>query len=287
MLTPEQIEMRKTGIGASESPMIMGESPHGGPIDLYLKKVGLAVEETTAAQKIGNYLEAGVAEYYAAEMGVRLTPATTLRHPELPWYLATPDRWVNGRQKLLQIKMVGQWMAHHWRDDDDGIPDYVRIQVTQEMDVAGVQLCDVCAVLGGTEPRIYQVEYDAELASYIREMVRSFWFDHILAREPPPVDGTESAHDLLKRLYPIHRAVMLDATDEAESLVSELRAAKVAVARGEHIESLVEQKLKLLIGDAEGMRGPDWAITWRTNKAGARPFLFNDQTKEKKRKKAA
>jgi putative phage-type endonuclease len=288
MLTPDQIAMRTTGIGASESPMLLGESPHGGPIDLYLRKVGLSEDAPSPEQEMGNYLEEGVARYYADKTGSHLEPATTLRHPQYPWLLATPDRWVNGRRKLLQIKMVGSWMAHHWRDTEDGIPDYVRIQVTQEMDVAGVPICDVCAVLGGTKPAIYQVEYDPELAEAIREVVRAFWFGHVVPRVYPPLDGSESATELLKRLYPRHRpATLVEATAEAEAWARELRAARAMCATGEQAKALAEQQLKALLGDSEGMRGDGWTVTWRTNKAGARPFLFDDETVSRRKDKAA
>lgn len=284
-LDAEQIEMRKTGIGASESPMLLGESPHGGPIDLYLRKMGLATFAATPAQEMGNFLEQGVADWYAYKTGSTLDHCTTLRHPEFPWMIATPDRWVNGRDRALQIKMVGPWMAHHWTDADDGIPDYVRVQVTHEMDVAGIRLMDVCAVIGGTDPHIYQIEYDPELAASIRTIVKRFWFDHVLPAIPPTVDGSPSANELLKALYPYHRTAMVDATDEAEEWALRLRAARAGIDRHTASETIAEQKLKEIIGAAEGMAGSDWTITWRAN-AKARPFLFKDAVEKKTRRAA-
>jgi len=286
-LTEAQKLLRREGIGASESPMILGESPFGGPIDLYLRKLGLADEIETTAQKVGNVLEAGIATLYEQETSSVCTESTTLRHPDLPWYLATPDRWVNGRAKLLQIKVVGHWMAHHWSDAEDGYPDYVRIQVTQEMDVAGAEYCDIAALIDGTDFRIYQVPFDPELAAGIRESVRSFWFDHIVPRIPPHVDGTKSADALLRALYPKHRAPMMTATLDAERWAQELRTAKGSLARWTAVESKAEQEIKKLLGDAEGMRGEDWHCTWKTSARGVRTFLFNDYTAEKKGRKAA
>lgn len=286
-LTAEQLEMRKTGIGASETPMLLGESPHGGPVALYMRKVGLEVQDQSPEQEMGHILEPAVAEYYARRTGATIAEATTYRHPECPWLLATPDRWVNGRQKLLQIKCVGQWMAHHWTDADDGIPDYVRVQVTQEMDVCGVQRCDVAALICGTRPRIYQVEFDPELADLIREATRAFWFDHIEAREPPAPDGSEESALLIKRLYPNDRTPLMPATDAMEALAQQLRTARREAGRWEDRGSLLEQRMKVLLGDVQGARGTDWTVTWKTSKAGTRPFLFVPDEERKKRGKAA
>lgn len=288
-LTPEQIEMRKTGIGASEAPMVLGESPHGGPIALYLRKLGLAVDVTTPAQEMGNILERGIAEYYARKTESVLAPATTLRHADYPWILATPDFWVNGYSKIVQVKTVGQWMAHHWTDDDDGIPDYVRIQVTQEMDVAHVEQCDVAALICGTDMRIYQVAFDPDLAAAIREPVTSFWFDHIVPRAMPESDGSEDMNELLKRLYPLDRTPLVDATPEMDVVGSALIEARSSARQWSTEQERLEQEMKKLLGTAAGALGSDWTVTWKANKLGVRSFVFKSayERNAKKSRKAA
>jgi len=284
-LTPAQIEMRKTGIGASEAPMVFGESPHGGPVALYLRKVGLEAASQSDEQEMGNLLEPAIARYYAQRTSARLRPATTYRHPECPWMLATPDRWV-GRRKLLQIKCVGTWMAHHWRDADDGIPDYVRIQVTQEMDVCGVRLCDVAALIGGTQPRIYQVDYDAELAALIREETRRFWYEHVEPRVPPAPDGTEESDALLRALYPRERTPMVAATPAMDAIGRELVVARREAGAWAARRAVLEQEMKRELGNAEGAEGDGWSVTWTATAKGTRVFRFVAD-EDRKRGKAA
>lgn len=286
-LTAEQLAMRLTGVGASESPMLLGESPHGGPVALYMRKVGLEVVEQSDEQEMGDILEPGVATFYARRTGAELAEATTYRHPKCPWLLATPDRWVNGRQKLLQIKCVGQWMAHHWTDDENGIPDYVRVQVTQEMDVCGVYQCDVAALICGTRPRIYQIEYDPELAALIREATRSFWFDHVEPRVPPAPDGSEESDELIRRLYPHVRAALMPATAEMEKVARALRRARHESKRWAAEQTLLEQRFKHLLGDVSGAVGDGWTVTWNANTKGVRSFLFRTDEDRKARGKAA
>jgi predicted phage-related endonuclease len=247
-----------------------------------MRKVGLETLEPSPAQEMGNLLEPGVAEYYARHTGSKLRRATTLRHKRYPWLLATPDRFVNGRQKLLQIKCVGHWMAHHWRDDDDGIPDYVRVQVNQEMDVAGVHLCDVAALICGTEPRIYQIEYDHELAEFSRDVVHDFWHCHVLPRIPPAPDGSEKAGDLIRALYPRDVGPMLaPASPAMEAIASALRRTRIDAKASEREQTRLEQEMKHLLGEAEGVRGTDWTVTWRANVKGSRTFLFKGDEERK------
>lgn len=285
-LSPAQIRMRKTGIGASEAPMVLGESPHGGRIALYMRKLGLADDFTTPAQEMGNLLENGIATYYARKTGAKLKGATTLRHPRDHWMLATPDRYVNGGQKLLQIKLVGIWMAHHWQDTDEGIPDYVRVQVTQEMDVSGIHLCDVAALIGGTDPRIYQVEYDRDLADGIREANRAFWFDHILPKIPPESDGSDDMNELLKRLYPRSRGPAIVASPELEALASLLIRARANASAWTTEQARIEQEMKRLMGPVEAVEGAGWKVTWRAN-TKARPFVFKSDEEQQAKRKAA
>lgn len=276
-LTPEQLEMRKTGIGASETPMLVGESPHGNAIDVYLRKLGLAQEVHTDAQELGNLLEDGIVRWYEKKVGATCSPATTLRHPRAPISLATPDRFVNGRQKLLQIKLVGTWMAWHW--DGDRPPPYVLVQVQKEMEVADVELCDVAALIGGTDPRIYQVVRDREMGEALLEIDADFWTTHIAPKIPPPVDGSRSATEMLKRIHPRHGERKLELTPDLSALVEELRTSARDESSAAKRYMLAEQRIKTMMADAQSVRGDDWTITWRTNAIGARVFRFTDKRK--------
>ena len=53
MLTPEQRELRRTGLGSSDSPVIMGESALRAPFDVYLAKVEGFEASIRAGQRAG------------------------------------------------------------------------------------------------------------------------------------------------------------------------------------------------------------------------------------------
>lgn len=134
MLTKEQREMRRSGIGASEIAMVAGLAPAswGGPLKVWKSKVEAPPaepEETNDAIDAGVFIEDGVARWYAAREGVRLSArGKTERHSTIPWMLCTPDRFVvtNGgknqkRVRLVQIK-VAQSDDGYGEEGSDQIP---------------------------------------------------------------------------------------------------------------------------------------------------------------------
>jgi len=286
-LTETDLLMRPTGVGASESPMLVGVSPFGGPIDLYMRKVGLWTEPETDAQLLGNLLEDGIAQWYALTTGASLEQGATMRHPEHPWFLATPDRFVNGREKLLEVKLVGKWMEHHWSDGEEGLPDYVATQVQHQMEVCDVDCCDVVALLGGTTPRIYQVTRDREIGAGLLDIVRAFWFDHVVPRVPPPIDSGEASRALLAKLFPFHRTPAIAADVVFEELARSYRNARRDLNDAETRKSLAENLMKERLGDAEAVRGADWTATWKANAKGVRSFRFSDRLEGVLKGKAA
>ena len=94
MLTPAQLELRKTGWGGSEIGALLGVDPFSGPLDVYLKKTEPDwVAPPNADMERGTFLEDGVAEWYAFRTGTKLERIDeTMRHKTRPLVLATPDR---------------------------------------------------------------------------------------------------------------------------------------------------------------------------------------------------
>lgn len=118
MLTPEQLEMRARGLGASDVAAVLGvKNPgqrdigstwarkYGGP---NLERAPYVVEdgvepETCDAfapyiqgdpRTAGSILEAGLADIYTHMTGLPCRKVGTQRSAEYPWALATPDRIV-------------------------------------------------------------------------------------------------------------------------------------------------------------------------------------------------
>ena len=266
-----ELPERGRGIGSSDIAAISGLNPWRKPIDVWLEKTGRAKSgPATDAMQAGQRIEPVLAEWYADRVGLRrdqLRSSETLRDSDEAWILATPDRIVATEpEKLLEIKVVGSRLVDHWRD---GIPDYVLAQVQWQMHVSGIPSADIAALLGGSELRILACPYFEELAQELVEMGRAFWFEHVQKDLPPRVDGSESWRRYLRARWPAEKRSIERAPPEAEVLVEGLFAAKELFERTRERKVAAENALKLLIGDAAGLRGSTWEATWKATRAGA------------------
>jgi len=269
MLTREQLEMRRHFVGASEVACILGISPHGNIHSVWAEKMGLKVDAPTVEQESGHYLEAALANWYAAETGYRFAHFGTVVHPRHPFMGCTPDLCVYGQRRIGQIKNVGMWMAHHW---DDDVPQYVEAQVQAEMEVCDVDVCDVVALIGGTDFRILPIERDREIGGYIVEVCREFVEKYVRPREIPPVDESGHAERALKALYARDRSGMIKPTPEIDQLAKAWLSADKALGDAEKARTGLANQLKAILGDSEGVEGDSYRVKWKTNKAGARVF---------------
>ena len=97
MLTDEQRARRNEGIGASDSPIIMGYSSYKTPYQLYLEKIGTITpdEEMTEQQYWGNALEAAILARFSEENDMLLKFPDTQYHPDYPFIYANLDGWAN------------------------------------------------------------------------------------------------------------------------------------------------------------------------------------------------
>lgn len=288
MLTEEQQAVRATGIGSSEIGAIAGLSPYARPLDVWLVKRGLATVEENEAMRWGTAMEPVIAQAYErahlTEGEHLFTPDSiwrdsvkgTLQHPAEPWILASPDRVVmryddrlhGTKQRLVEIKTVSHRSAHHWGEAHDDVPPWYRAQVEWQMLVTGVTTCDLAALIGGAELRVYRLTHDPELAAMLVDVGRAFW-RHVTDGTEPPLDGSESWRSYLESRFPSARWGLLTATHEVEEIADRWRDARARKDAAEADEARATNALRAAIGDAEGIEGAGWRCTWKAPKAGA------------------
>ena len=269
-LTPEQLAVRQTGLGASEIAAVAGLDPHRTPLDIWMLKRGLAEPfPGNEFTRWGNRLEAVIAGAYAEARGVLLDTRDTLRHAGEPWMLATPDRVVldsaGAEERLLQVKNRGLRQADRWGEPGtDQVPDEVAAQCHWEMAVTGLALCDVAVLIGGNDFRIYTLRRDAEIEAALTGIGRRFWFDHVEAGvRPDPVAADGAA---LARLFPTHDDLLLPATPEHVTLATQLLDVRNRISALEADREALEVHLKAAIGEHAGLHLPNGRITWKASR---------------------
>lgn len=265
-LTDEQKELRRGRIGSSDIAAIVGLNPWKRPIDVWQRLTGRSEEEENVEQtSAGTRLEPIVAQWYSEEHSVALSPGITLVRDD--WKVATPDFLVLRSPAIVEVKVVGPRLVHHWGDDTP--PDYVVAQCLWQAHVTGIEAIDVAVLLGGTRFAAFHVPFYVEVLRDILEIAESFYREYVVKDVPPPVDASDSWRAYVTRRFPEELEPMAIANDEAETLALQLDDARQRQHKAELDRAEYETALKLLVGNRAGLRGRNWQVTWKTNAQGA------------------
>lgn len=271
MLTTEQLALRKTGLGSTDIVRLSGESPWGTAHDVYTDKTTDETKPQNEAMSLGHRLEPIVCELIAEKFGLTLADGLTERHPIVAWALSTPDRLaMNGKSRIgvAEAKVVGARLFGHWAEDEP--PSYVHIQAQWHCTITRTPVCYVGALLG-TEFRGYVVEHDPDLGTALLELGDRFWRNHVTARIPPTVDGSESARRMLRAAWPRPGKAVAIATEAIDRIALTCLEARAREAEWKDRRELAEQQLCEFIGENEGVDGRGWRATWKLRAEHTRP----------------
>ncbi len=252
---------RTTAIGASEVAALFSVngvclSPYTSLYALWLQKTGQLEPEELDGEwiELGNVLEPAIANLYARRTGRTLWqggPFAVAQHSTLPFFRATPDRWVidapdRNTPGLLQIKNANAFKAHDW---DQGPPDYIECQVQAEMAVTGREWNSVAPLIGGSTFKVFDVERNLAFIEELEEQVRWFW-GLVESRTAPEIDASPRTLSAIKRLHPADNGETAKLPEESVAWLDELESAKSAVKDAEAAKTEAESKLRAAIGAA-------------------------------------
>ena len=168
---------RRATIGASDAPIITGDSPWGDLLTLYAVKSGIIDDPTTETTQMrwGLKLEDTVAEWFTETTGKKTRRDNSRpRHPEHPWMATSLDRRVVGEPAVVEIK-TARFPTDEWGAVGTAeIPAHYLVQCQHEMAVTGTQTCYVAVLFAGSEPRLYVVPRDDELIGSLIELEAEF-----------------------------------------------------------------------------------------------------------------
>jgi len=288
MLTAEQLEVRKAGVGGSEIAAVLGESRFATPFDVWLSKTqGWRTEETEDMRR-GSFLEDGIARWYASRYGIegQLTEPGTLTHATRSVALCTPDRVVGGlARRLVSIKAPRRGGDLWGEPGTNQVPPEYLLQLQWEHAICSSHgaLADemhLAALVDG-DLAVYITQADRELQEWMLDYAEQWWARHVVGGEQPSMDGSGAAHAWLKRKFPLNAEPVRPATPHEVRLMVELElAAREAKTWAAETDTL-EAELKLSIGAASGIEAPNGFATWKADKNGKRSFRTKWTNKEK------
>jgi len=268
----EWLKARMSGIGGSEVAAIFGASPWDGPHGVWMRKKKLAPEkEDNERFKIGRMMESPIAQLYADREGVTLEKIDGLLvHPTAP-IVGTPDRIIKGKRKGVEIKTADPSQKIHWGEaETDQVPVQYVFQCATYMLLTGFDEWDLAVLFGMNDFRIYRLKRDAELEKSIIDKATEFWNRYVVGNEEPPVDGSESCSEWIGRKYPVVTSELRDATDEETAVIAQLGEARISTRYAEAVEKELENKVKDMIGESEGIWSTAGKITWKKSKDTAK-----------------
>jgi putative phage-type endonuclease len=242
--TPEWLMGRKSGVGASESPAILGDSAWGTPISVWKDKTSPDVVDIgndlmefghLAEAVIGGFMDAHPERYrFIGE--IRETQGL-MQSIEWPWLLATLDNEVvtpDGTVVPLEKKSVGDYVAREWRVDDEAdgsdfgnsggghyaVPKKYQVQVQHQMAVTGAPFAYVAVWLGKDRLEVLRVDRDDEfIQKALVGVVGDFWRDNVLAGVRP----SPTIRDNLMELFPGEKGLRITATEDIYDEVAKWR----------------------------------------------------------------
>lgn len=291
MLSAEQIEMRKTGVSASEISAICGLSPYAGPGDVWSDKLGMRKPfEGNANTERGNELEEALVRWTGRRLGrhVAYNPSETFRSHHEEIALATPDGFLgregetwDGPPRREQIEATVEVKSPSWRTADqwtipsersDGCPKHYLIQAMWQAGVLELPKAIVSGLIGG-ELWVYTIPFSEPLYKALLGRAKEFW-GYVQRKEPPPFVAGESTGWIADAYRSQEDEDLVVIPDEKVSdVVSALETYVFSQDAKKNAEADMEAArgyLTSLIKGHSGLSVSGWRATWKQDKGSTK-----------------
>jgi putative phage-type endonuclease len=255
------LQDRRTFIGGSDAPVIMGISPWKTPYQLWLEKTGQAPEaDLSEIERVqwGIKLEDLVAREFVARTGMKVRRVNQRqRHKAKQHFVAQIDRRIVGGG-ILECKTTDGARKSDW---DDGVPDHYLVQVQHQMMVTGESFAYVAVLFGGNTFQFYKVERDNDLIQNMEVILDNFW-SLVQTKTPPEPSSTEEARQMWRK----PSADVVIGGDDEKSILKDLIEVKdqIEALKGKQDELELALQMKLQdLGDTLSIAGIQ-VVSWKT-----------------------
>jgi len=241
---------RRTFIGGSDAPIILGLAAWKSRYELYLEKIGeKEPDDLSDVERVqwGQVLEDVVATMYMRRTGKKVRRVNNRiidKTSSFPRVVQIDRRIVGGG--ILEIKTTDAMMGGEWGPEGTAeIPTKVYAQVQHQLAVTDETIAEVAALIGGNRMKLYIVPRDEE---FIRDMTaaeEAFW-NNCQSRTPPAPITVEEASQIWSKAP----SVPVVGTTLHGTLAAELLALQEQRKELEKREDEIELDLKKAIADA-------------------------------------
>lgn len=191
-------EWRGKGLGASDAPAVMGDSPWTTPFELWLDKTGLldkpfANAFAVSAMKRGQDLEPVARKLFEDKVKSQF-PAMSAEHEEHQFLRASFDGYNGELNAICEIKCPN-------KDDHAGAiqgrsPKKYYAQIQQQLLISGCKVCYYVSYDGKESLAVVEVIPNKEYQARLLENLIDFW-KRVITLTPPDVTAKD-VHKIVK-----------------------------------------------------------------------------------------
>ena len=227
--TPEWLEWRRLGLGASDVPQILLPKANRpawmSPWGVWLSKMGMDLPRDDMAKvfEAGHQIETSIADYVVKQLPVWSSArSASVYTGNEEWKRATPDFMLELATSLALLECK---MSRDTRAWANGPPIHVVIQLHWQAHVTGIREL-YCGAFVGYEYHHWKVDHSPELEATIVERASAWWHRHVIGKVPPPIDTSSDAMGFYSRKPQGEEPLRIDPkTDDLARIVDEYNCA--------------------------------------------------------------
>jgi putative phage-type endonuclease len=234
---------RGKGLGASDAPAIMGDSPWTTKFELWGQKTGLLPRPdlhpfAVSAMERGKLLEPKVREWYRQKTGYVLEADVNCEHPTYEFLRASLDGWRDEDQIVREIKCPGK--VDHATALKGRVPTKYVPQVQFQLFVTGAQVAEYIS-FDGQDGVVIIVPRNDEYISRLESEALLFW-ELVKNNEPPKVEASD-LNRLVSQISQLteKKARLVSALELVAQCLSGTRPKRMPMAKivdGEEMEAM-------------------------------------------------
>ena len=265
----EWLQNRRRGIGGSDIGAICGINKYRTTLDVYLDKIGKGKEyEESEAAYFGTIFEDMVAKEFSHRTGYKVKKKNAiLVHKDYPYMLANVDRLivgkVNGEKCGLECKTASEYTKKYWEGEE--VPLSYMLQCQWYMLITGYKKWFIAVLIGGNKFLYKEIDRDEELIQNIKDIAIDFWENNVLKLNPPVLDGSNSANDLLKEQYPEATKTTIKLDNSVLDKIERIEQLSEQIKELEEEKKTHENQIKDMLKDNETGIVGDRKVVWKNS----------------------
>jgi predicted phage-related endonuclease len=176
--------------------------------------------------------------------------------------IANIDRLIVGNEDGLEIKTSNGFAKDQW--EDDNIPDMYMAQIQHYMAVTGYEGWYIAVLIGGNHFKYQYIERDDEYIDNLIKIESDFWFNNVVPKIMPDVDGSLASSNLIKRMF--SKAIpktSIPLNGETNDIINKYLDYSELESKYSELKEESVNKIKMMLGENEKGATDNYIVNWK------------------------